>query len=358
MASYKKTKNGWSVRVSKRTGDDLKQIYKSGFNTKAEARKYVSDIESTNLDQTNMTFPQYFEHWHKTYKENKLATSTYRKYIHVTNVLKNYFPYTKLRNMTRLDYQLFINKYGNTHSKEMMQEINIYVRACVKSAVFDSLILKDFTYGVELAFDKNKTRYIDYLNVEEIKKIINAASNKMDPRYTTKYMILTAIYTGARLGEIAALTWNDIDFIHKTISINKSYSYVLKKLKETKNQSSTRIIAANDDLLQILKELRVNNNTMVFINNQYTIPSSNAVNKKLRELLDQCDIHRQGFHFHSLRHSHVAYLLFQGIDIYAISKRLGHADLTTTTKKYAYLIDEYKAKSDKLIATKLQQLNN
>lgn len=53
------------------------------------------------------------------------------------------------------------------------------------------------------------------------------------------------------------------------------------------------------------------------------------------------------FHyFHSLRHSHVALLLYYGVDVYAISKRLGHADLTTTTRKYSYLIDEFKAKSD------------
>lgn len=51
-------------------------------------------------------------------------------------------------------------------------------------------------------------------------------------------------------------------------------------------------------------------------------------------------------HFHSLRHSHVALLLYYGVDVYAISKRLGHADLTTTTRKYSYLIDEFKAKSD------------
>ena len=51
-------------------------------------------------------------------------------------------------------------------------------------------------------------------------------------------------------------------------------------------------------------------------------------------------------HFHSLRHSHVVLLLHYGVDVYAISKRLGHADLTTTTRKYSYLIDEFKAKSD------------
>ena len=65
----------------------------------------------------------------------------------------------------------------------------------------------------------------------------------------------------------------------------------------------------------------------------------------------------KGFHFHSLRHSHVAYLLSRGIDIYIISKRLGHADVSTTTKVYSYLMDEYKAKNDQQIREELDNLS-
>jgi integrase len=67
-------------------------------------------------------------------------------------------------------------------------------------------------------------------------------------------------------------------------------------------------------------------------------------------------IDKEGFHFHSLRHVHVAYLIGQGVDIYAISKRLGHANVNITLKVYAYLIDEYKAKNDNLIVEKLQKI--
>ena len=72
--------------------------------------------------------------------------------------------------------------------------------------------------------------------------------------------------------------------------------------------------------------------------------------------MHQQAIAKQGFHFHSLRHVHVAYLLGQGVDVYAISKRLGHSDITITLKTYSYLIDEYKAQNDDLIVKKLQKL--
>lgn len=169
-------------------------------------------------------------------------------------------------------------------------------------------------------------------------------------------MVMTAIYTGMRLGEIAALTWNDIDFMHKTISVNKSYSYVQRELKEPKSKSSKRVIAVNDGLLRILQQLRPNGNIMVFVNSRGELPSSNAVNKTLRKLMANCGLEKKNFHFHSLRHTHVAFLLCQGVDLYAISKRLGHSDLTITMKKYAYLMQEYEAEQNKSIATKLQQL--
>ena len=95
---------------------------------------------------------------------------------------------------------------------------------------------------------------------------------------------------------------------------------------------------------------------MVFQNVLGTIPTSNALNKCLRSIMNDCGIKKQGFHFHSLRHVHVAYLLGKGVDIYAISKRLGHSNITVTLNTYSYLIDEYKAKNDSLIISKLAEL--
>ena len=107
--------------------------------------------------------------------------------------------------------------------------------------------------------------------------------------------------------------------------------------------------------LKILKDH--NNGELIFVNQYKSIPSSSAVNKKLRSTLKDLGIQKQGFHFHSLRHSHVAYLLSRGIDIYIISKRLGHADVPTTTKIYSYLMDEKKKKNDQQIREELDNLS-
>ena len=75
----------------------------------------------------------------------------------------------------------------------------------------------------------------------------------MDVRHVIRVAIcvLTAIYTGMRLGEIMALTWNDINF--KTISINKSWNYLDGGgFKKTKTKSSIKTIRVNDDLLNLI----------------------------------------------------------------------------------------------------------
>lgn len=358
MASYKKTKTGWSVRVSRRENGKLKQVYKTGFATKNEAKAFAQEIESAESigKKREKTFADYFTEWHETYKSGKVAASTYLKYLHVDRVLHKYLPGVLTTDMTRQKYQAFLNDYGANHSKEMMSEVNVYVRSCVKYALYDEIIKKDFTIGIELPYDRSKTWSVEYLSLDEVKTLIHEATASLDPRYTSAYMVMTAIYTGMRLGEIAALTWNDIDFMHKTISVNKSYSYVQRELKEPKSKSSKRVIAVNDGLLRILQQLRPNGNIMVFVNSRGELPSSNAVNKTLRKLMANCGLKKKNFHFHSLRHTHVAFLLCQGVDLYAISKRLGHSDLTITMKKYAYLMQEYEAEQNKSIATKLQQL--
>ena len=69
-------------------------------------------------------------------------------------------------------------------------------------------------------------------------------------------------------------------------------------------------------------------------------------------------INKPSFHFHSLRHIHVAYLLSKNIDLYIISKRLGHSDISTTSRVYSYLIDEYKNRADNQISKFISSLYN
>ncbi|GBG95227.1 integrase [Ligilactobacillus salitolerans] len=363
MASYKKVGSKWKATISWRLSDGkLKQKSKNGFDTKVAAKDWATELEYQLKHGANMereiTFPAYFDEWFKLYKESKITATTASRYKMIARELHRHFERVDIKKMDRRKYQKFINEYGQGHAPDTVKKLNSIVRSCVKSAVFDDLISKDFTQNVTLTWNEDRVRKVEYLNLAEIKQLLDCAKSNLNPHFTSRYMIVTAIYTGMRIGEIAALTWKDINFNWKTITINKAWDEHTRKFKKAKTESSNRIIRVNDDLLNCLGQLKDNNTEMVFKNQYGTIPTSGASNKTLRQLLAECQINRRGFHFHSLRHSHVAYLLSQGVDLYAISKRLGHSDMTTTSKKYAYLIDEYKAKSDDHIEELLENLGN
>lgn len=362
MAQYTKRGKGWQVRISWYDSEHKRHYKrKQGFKTKALAKVWATQQENQLIKgvaiDDSPTLADYYHSWFTTYKEPKIADITKNRYKFVRQLIDEYFKQKPLKEITRRDYQQFINWYGTSHAPESVKKTNSIIRACVQSAILDGLIYRDFTQRVTLTANKQREIHVEYLNLEEIKGLLAKAKSGLNPRYTSRYMIIAAIYTGARLSELQALTWKDIDWLHREISINKSWNEHKRDFKPTKNESSNRTIKANQKLMMLLHDLRVHSDsTMVFDSQFGTIPTSGAVNKTLRMLLSKCGYHKKNFHFHSLRHSHVALLLVDGVDIYAISKRLGHSDISTTANTYAYLIDEYKEKSDQRIITALDAL--
>lgn len=358
----RKTNNGKYQAIAQYRDNDGKRHQKSAgiFKTKKEAKEKASKLEnefaSLNMSLNDISLYDYYIRWYKIYKVATVGEVAQRHYIRLSKFIRQYFNDTKLVNIRRSDYQQFINWYGSNHARESVAKLNRAVRACVAAAIADDVIAKDFTFNVQIAYNKDKRRKVEYLNHDEIDQLIKAVKTKLVRYNTSRYMIYTAILTGMRKAEIQALTWHDIDFLHGTITVNKSWDERKKCFKETKTQASNRVIKVNQELLATIKELRANNSNMVFTNVFNTIPTSNALNKCLREIMTDAGIVKSNFVFHSLRHVHVAYLLSQGVPIEAISKRLGHSNISITLNYYTYLIDEYKNKNDDEIVAKLSQI--
>ncbi|GGI64209.1 tyrosine-type recombinase/integrase [Limosilactobacillus caviae] len=374
MAQIFKRSNHWSARI-RWYDSDGKRHSKSqdGFTTKALAKQWALEKQmalNNGLDiSKTISLTDYYWEWVKTYKEPKLSSKTLNRYNNVGKRLESYFNKTNIKEIKRTHYQKFINQYGSNHAPSSVKKLNSIIRSCVKSAILDDYITKDFTQNISLTADKDRSLNVEYPNIKEIKQILNQTINGItNRRYTSRYMIVTAIYTGMRKEEIQALTWNDIDFIHHIINIDKAWKetkdkgetdehFKTHRFKPTKNESSVRKIKVNQKLLQLLHRLKINApSNLVFMNQFGTIPTSGPLNEKLHEIMSELHIEKDNFHFHSLRHSHVALLLANDIDLYVISKRLGHNNISTTTDTYAYLIDEYRQKSNDKIISVLNQM--
>lgn len=367
MAIYKNGNNSYEIRVSyKDSKGKYRQHHKTGFNSKKEAEEYI-DLFKGRLNENykpefdKITFSDYFKDWYYTYKEPTLSDNTKRRYQTYLRLIPNYFGKAKLCTLTRKDYQLIINKYGSEHIKDSVDKFDYAIRMAVKSALLDGIITKDFTEGISLISNENRKIKVDYLNLKEIKITINYLINHLNSnkKVTNNYIfILTGFFTGMRLGEIQALTWNDVNFTDCTININKSWDSINYCFKPTKTKASNRVITVPNVLINILKNKKTHsNNELIFYNNTANrVPLSSNVNKSLRRIFKRLNIDRGNYHFHSIRHSYVALVYSLGIDFYTISKQLGHANPTTTINTYAYLIEEMKKEQETLLVHKLDNI--
>lgn len=365
MAHIYKRGKTWTVRFSKRvnqwnpqtksTESVLKQKSRGGFRTKAEAQQYGIKLEAESLSGVDVTenpvFAEYYRHWYVIYKFPSIREATKVRYRRNYKYLKRFLGNTTIKNISREQYQKFVNYFASNHAQNTVRKVNASISSCIEFAVEDGILNRNFASKASISGNEHQERPVQYLNLKEIKQLVALCKHDLNPRYTSRYLILSAIYTGARLGELSALHWPDIDFKENTVSITKSWNQNRRQMSKPKTVASNRKIPVNLELLGLLKQLKCNHTDFVFgLSKSKYPPSSNAVNKTLRELLVKGKMEKKNFHFHSLRHSHVAYLLADGVDIYAISKRLGHSDIGITLSTYAYLLDEFKeTQNDKII---------
>lgn len=134
-------------------------------------------------------------------------------------------------------------------------------------------------------------------------------------------IIVFDLHTGLRKGELLSLQWNRFDLFRKTIII-----------QESKN-GKPRTIPLNQIALDILMEkskIRNINHDLVFTSSVGTKIDSDNLGRAFESVLEKVDI--QDFHFHDLRHTFATRLAQRGIDIYKISKLLGHKDIRMTQR--------------------------
>ncbi|WP_290033905.1 tyrosine-type recombinase/integrase [Ligilactobacillus cholophilus] len=371
MAIIKKD-NLFIVRISYKKGGKYHTKYKSGFTTREQAEEYAQyfkkylrePVQDKNNKETKVTLYHYFYEWYSTFIEPKITYNTKRHYKTVLKIIKVYFKNKKLCEVTRTDYQKFINWYGSNHVKATVNKMHYHIKAMVNNAILDGVLTKDFTQSINIVYsDKNK-KSVDYLNLKEIKTIIKYLFNSIDTNKRTNntyIFLLTGFLTGMRLGEIQALTWNDVNFDTCKIDINKSWDCYNYKFKKTKTKASNRVIVIPNNLAKILKHKKEtdkpNSRNLIFYNGgARCVPESSNINRALRRLFKRLNINRKNYHFHSVRHSFVALTYSLGIDMYAISRHLGHANITITMNTYSYLLEEFKEEQEHNLVNSLTKI--
>ena len=273
--------------------------------------------------------------------------------------------------MTSENLQTFLNDFGKDHSKNTARKIYSNIKSCLTEAFDEGLIHKNLYSKLKLIYNEDKSRPDVFLSAAEIESLAHYCKQIAKPNKPVPYMILTALFMGMRLGEIMALSWKCVDYDKNTIKIERSWAYKVHELKSPKNKASYRTIPVPANLLDKLVELKGNDERWVFVRKNARhdgmtddeilrtgIVDQTTVDNALKRFAKKAGVKSwQNIHMHALRHAHVAYLAYKGVNWYAISKRLGHSNLAITLNTYAYLIDELKASEDEQIISILDGLD-
>ena len=366
--TIKKQPNGnWMARVSyKDTAGKYKQKSKYTFKTKKEAQLWENKMNQQTFDGIsigeNPIFSDYFLQWFYTYKEQKVMPATRLGYLLTHKKINEYFFDLPLKDITRMDYQKFINDYGQNHAVATVKKRHKHIRSCIKEALVSGMMIKDFTYKVEIVGLEGKKEEKKFLSEKETKKLI---SSLKDDNSLSRKMAILALGTGMRYAEIAGLTYDSVNTSEQTLLIDKAWDYSLQKFKQTKTKNS-RTIKLEPSLLKDLniliieqkkKQLKgslTNPHSLVFAKYNGIPPTNNAANKSLRRACNRAAI--KEITFHSLRHTHVSILLYKGMDLFTIAKRVGHSSTTTTADVYAHVIEEMQNKSDRISDNAMKEL--
>ncbi len=286
-------------------------------------------------------FFEYYRQWVDVYKRGAIREATMSKYLMTQKWVEKLAPDLKISELTRTMYQQLLNDYAQYHERQTTLDFHHQLKGAVLDAVDEGLIERDPT---RKAIIKGKTpgiKKIKYLNQFELHMLIAGLDIKDEPNWD--WFILLVAKTGMRFSEALAITPADFDFSRQTLSISKTWDYKGEGgFMPTKNHSSVRKIQIDWQIVVKFSELvkGLPEDKPIFVGESKIYNST--VNNVLARHCQACGI--SVISIHGLRHTHASLLLFAGVSIASVARRLGHASMTTTQKTYLHIIQELENK--------------
>lgn len=289
------------------------------------------------LSSKDDLFYEYFSEWIDLYKVGAVRDVTLSKYLMSLEHLKKIAPNVKISEMDRRMYQKILNVYALTHEKQTTTDFHHQLKGAIIDAVDERLIQVDPTRKIVIKGRTPTRKKNKFISQFDLQKLIN--NLKLTDELNFDWLILLIAKTGLRFSEALALTPSDFNFAYQTVSISKTWNYKneLGGFQETKNFSSKRIVQldwkTNMQFAQLLEDIA--EDKLIFVNGRVF---NSTVNNRLKRHCQKAEI--PVISIHGLRHTHASLLLFAGVSIASVARRLGHANMSTTQQVYLHIIQE------------------
>lgn len=294
----------------------------------------------------------YYAQWIQVYKAGAIRDVTMKKYELSLNWLKKLAPNLRLRELDRTEYQRLINGYAEAHERQTTMDFHHQLKGAILDAVDEGLIERDPTRKVIIKGRRPRRKKVKYLNQFELHAILEDLQLGDSPDWD--WLILLVAKTGLRFSEALGLTPADFDLARQTLEVNKTWDYKNGGgFVPTKNASSVRKVQMDwqltMQLASLLKELQPDK--PLFVHGKVYNSTANGV------LARHCrNAGTPVISVHGLRHTHASILLFAGVSIASVSKRLGHASMNTTQETYLHVIRELENKDVDIIMRAISTL--
>lgn len=369
----------WEYRikyVDRITGKQREKT-KGGFSSKKEAQLAAS-AEELKIDQFgfaengNEIIENFFNDWLEVYKKPNVKPITYS--VQERNVRLNILPRWgkyKLKDLTRTDYQKWINQLREHYSEGTVRRIHSIFSSAINDAVHEFHIIRENPIQkIKIPKDVNKTSRIQYFNKDQLEKFLTSLKTPQKNakyQHSIQYFVLFTLLarTGLRIGEALALTWDDVDLDNQNLTVNKTLVYPLNStpyISTPKSKKSERIIKIDNITVRTLKKHKVNRNEVVLMYQNYKAPKNNIMFHQHDGLWLKTNVVREYFKEvckreglpilspHALRHSHAVHLLEAGANLKYVSERLGHASVKVTADTYLHITEKIEDESLELYA--------
>ena len=327
------------------TGKQI-QKYKSGFKTKKEAKEAYSKLvlastEELTVQKDQPTFKTFLEEVYLPWYKTQVKESTYENRRTTAKKHFAYFFKKKINEIEAIHVQAWQLKLAEQFNPNYVRIVHGMLAVAFDRAVILGLCEKNPARMVgNVKYKKTK---VDFWTLEEFQKVISLLY-KGD--YYEHYMFISywlLFMTGMRIGEAAALQWEDIDFDTGLLTINKTLYYKTMdeyKFVEPKTQASNRVIVIDTDIIRELKEWKEVQQKVLkdcgFVMSYSGVPTSkHTLPRALNKLAELAGVHR--IKIHALRHSHASLLISMGENPLIIKDRLGHEKIQTTLGTYGHL---------------------
>ncbi|MED4355115.1 site-specific integrase [Schinkia azotoformans] len=298
-------------------------------------------------------FHVYFKEWIELYKVGAVRPVTLQKYWINHQRLAELAPSLTLEELDRKSYQKLLNDYAVTHEKQTTMDFHHQIKGAILDAHDEGLIMRDPTRKVVIKGKEPSPKKTKYLNQFELRTLLDQLS--LTETISWDWFILLVAKTGIRFSEALALTPEDFDFSKQVISISKTWNYKDPQggFQPTKNTSSNRKVQLDWQTTMQFSQLikQIPSNKPIFIDGRVF---NSTINQRLANYCQKANI--PIISLHGLRHTHASLLLFAGVSIASVARRLGHSNMTTTQQTYLHIIQELENQDNEKVMRHLSTL--